>query len=98
MVRFMQNAIAAIVVFFVLSLAYAIFSPIIHSTMEPLVDNALYTLQSSPIEGNNYAQLYSAKVMIVAFFDLFSFAMSFIILFWLIMSAMRRENDDYYVQ
>ena len=98
MVRFLQNAITAIVVFFVLGLAYAIFSPIIHGTFEPLVDNALYTLQSSSIPGNNAAELYSAKVMIVAFFDLFAFAMSYILIFWLIMSAMRRENDDYYVQ
>jgi hypothetical protein len=82
---FIKTWVAAIVVFFVLNLTYAIFSPIMNQTFSDLVD----------IYAWNNAQLLSAKIMIMGFFNLFPYIMSFMILFWAVVQSLRREEDVY---
>lgn len=80
---FIRTWIAAIVIFFVLNLTYAIFSPIMNQTFSDLVDIYAY----------NNGQLLSAKILIIGFFNLFPFIMSFMILFWAVVQSLRREED-----
>lgn len=82
---FIKTWVAAIVVFFVLNLTYAIFSPIMNQTFSDLVDMYAW----------NNAQLLSAKIMIMGFFNLFPYIMSFMILFWAVVQSLRREEDVY---
>jgi len=82
---FIKTWVAAIVVFFVLNLTYSIFSPIMNQTFSDLVD----------IYAWNNPQLLSAKIMIMGFFNLFPYIMSFMILFWAVVQSLRREEDVY---
>jgi len=82
---FIKTWVAAIVVFFVLNLAYAIFSPIMNQTFSDLVD--LYAW--------NNAQLLSAKILVLGFFNLFPYIMSFMVLFWAVVQSLKREEDVY---
>jgi len=82
---FIKTWVAAIVVFFVLNLTYAIFSPIMNQTFSDLVDMYAW----------NNPQLLSAKIMIMGFFNLFPYIMSFMILFWAVVQSLRREEDVY---
>lgn len=82
---FIKTWVAAIVVFFVLNLTYAIFSPIMNQTFSDLVDIYAY----------DNAQLLSAKIMVMGFFNLFPYIMSFMILFWAVVQSLRREEDVY---
>lgn len=101
MVAFLRNGVTVIVVFFILSLSMSIFSPIINNTLSDLVDIAIY--DNAVQEGNNgpqtsyYASLYSAKTLIVNMFNLSPFAISITLLVWYVLSALRREESDYYV-
>lgn len=81
--QFIRTWIAAIVIFFVLNLTYAIFSPIMNQTFSDLVD----------IYAWNNAQLLSAKILVIGFFNLFPFIMSIMILFWAVVQTLRREED-----
>jgi len=80
---FIKVWISAIVVFFVLNLTFAIFSPIMNQVFSDLVDQYAW---------NNPA-LLSAKTLTLGFFNLFSFIMSFMILVWAVISSLRREED-----
>jgi len=80
---FIKTWVAAIVVFFVLNLTYSIFSPIMNQTFSDLVDIYAY----------DNAQLLSAKIMVMGFFNLFPYIMSFMILFWAVVQSLRREED-----
>jgi hypothetical protein len=82
---FISTWVAVIVVFFVLNLTYSIFSPILNQTFSDLVD----------IYAWNNPQLLSAKVLILGFFNLFPFIMSFMILFFGVAQSMKREDDIY---
>ena len=82
---FIKTWVAAIVVFFTLNLTYAIFSPIMNQTFSDLVDIYAY----------NNAQLLSAKILVIGFFNLFPFIMSFMILFWAVIQSLKREEDVY---
>jgi len=82
---FIKTWVAAIVIFFVLNLAYAIFSPIMNQTFSDLVD----------IYAWNNAQLLSAKILVLGFFNLFPYIMSFMVLFWAVVQSLRREEDVY---
>lgn len=82
---FIKTWVAAIVVFFVLNLTYAIFSPIMNQTFSDLVDQYAY----------NNAQLLSAKILVIGFFNLFPYIMSFMVLFWAVISSLKREEDVY---
>lgn len=83
--QFIRTWIAAIVIFFVLNLTYAIFSPIMNQTFSNLVDIYAY----------NNPQLLSSKILIIGFFNVFPFVMSIMILFWAIIQSLRREEDIY---
>jgi uncharacterized membrane protein YedE/YeeE len=80
---FIRTWIAAIVIFFTLNLTYAIFSPVMNQTFSDLVD----------IYAWNNPQLLSAKILIIGFFNLFPFIMSFMVLFWAVIQSLRREED-----
>lgn len=82
---FIKTWVAAIVVFFVLNLTYAIFSPIMNQTFSDLVD----------IYAWNNAELLSAKILVMGFFNLFPYIMSFMILFWAVIQSLKREEDIY---
>lgn len=82
---FIKTWVAAIVIFFVLNLCYAIFSPIMNQTFSDLVN----------IYAWNNPQLISAKVMVLGFFNLFPYIMSFMILVWAVLQSLRREQDVY---
>lgn len=82
---FIKTWVAAIVVFFVLNLTYAIFSPIMNQTFSDLVD----------IYAWNNAELLSAKILVMGFFNLFPFIMSFMILVWAVIQSLKREEDVY---
>jgi len=101
MVAFIRNWLTVVIVFFILSLAWAVFSPLMNGTFNDLVDQAIGT--NANLQGNNgdqvsyYHQLYSAKTLIIGFFNLFPFALSCILLSWAILSSLRKEESDYYV-
>ena len=99
MVKFMQNAVTAIVVFFVLSLAMAIFSPVINHSLSGMVDDQIYANQMA--SGNNgdqtayYASLSNSKHLIVTFYNSSPYFISVTVLVWMTLSAMRKEQSDY---
>jgi hypothetical protein len=82
-------------------MAMAIFSPIINVTLSSLVDHAIYEGQSH--SGNNgdqsayYASLWSAKKLVVAIFNLTPFTVSVLLLSYMILAPLRKEDSDYYV-
>jgi hypothetical protein len=80
---FIKTWVAAIVIFFVLNLTYSIFSPIMNQTFSNLVD----------IYAWNNAQLLSAKTLVVGFFNIFPYIMSFMILVWAVIQSLKREED-----
>jgi type IV secretory pathway TrbL component len=82
---FIKVWISAIVIFFVLNLTFAIFSPIMNQVFSDLVDQYAW----------NNAALLSAKTLTLGFFNLFPYIMSFMILVWSVVSSLRREEDTY---
>lgn len=101
LVAFIRTWITVVVVFFILSLAWAVFSPLMNGTFNDLVDHAIGT--NANLQGNNgenlqyYYQLHSAKTLIVGFFNFFPFALGCILLTWAVLSSLRKEESDYYV-
>jgi cbb3-type cytochrome oxidase subunit 3 len=100
MVRFIGTWVTVIVVMFVLSLSWSIFSPLLNQTFSDLVDHAIFDNQElSAANGHHvsyyYASLYASKNMLLAFFNLFPFILSTIALIWAVLSAMRKEESDY---
>jgi hypothetical protein len=87
MVRFVGVWVSALVTFFVLCLEQAVFSSIINQTLSDLVD--IYAWHNAP--------LMSAKILVVGFYNLFPYILSFTILFWATISPLRREESDVYV-
>lgn len=85
MVNFIKVWVSAIVTFFVLNLTYAVFGGIFNNCLSDLVDIYAY----------DNAQLLSAKVLVLGFVNLFPFIMSFMILFYAVVSSLRRETDEY---
>ena len=85
MVEFIRTWVTIIVVFFALNLSFAVFSPIINQTFSDLVD----------IYAWNNAELLSAKIMVVGFFNLFPFIMSFTLLVWGVLNSLRREEGEH---
>jgi len=77
--------ISSIVIFFILNLSFAIFSPIMRVTLSSLVDQ--YAFQN--------ASLLSAKNLILLFFSFFPYAMSIMILVFAVLSSLKREEDAY---
>jgi hypothetical protein len=100
MVQFIRTWIVVICVFFILFLAYAIFSPIVNNTFGNMAESAIYNgQQASGANGDQssyYASLYSSKVMVVGFFNLFFYVMAEILLAYGVLNSLRRENDNYY--
>jgi hypothetical protein len=98
MSKFIGVWITIAVAWLALSLAYAIFSPVMNNTLDPLVDDAIYNGQShSGANGDQhvfYDGLFSSKTMVTLFFNLFGFAMGWILIIWGILSALRREEDS----
>lgn len=103
MVRFISVWIEIVVVFFILSLSWAIFSPILNNVFSDLVDQVIWENQQIPsnndqVAADNYLhQLYVAKQLILGFFNLFPFALGCILLVYGVLSSLRREEADYYV-
>lgn len=87
MSNFIKVWVSAIAVFFTLNLTYSIFSGIMNQCFSELVDIYAY----------DNPQLLGAKTLVVAFFNLFPYVMSFMILFWAVVSSLRREDDTYRV-
>ena len=99
MVKFMQNLVTVIVVFFILSLTMAIFSPIVNKSLSGLVDDQIYKNQIA--SGNNgdvgyyYASLSSAKHLVLTFYNFSPYAISTMLLVWMTLSSLRKEQSDY---
>jgi hypothetical protein len=102
MVQLIRTWVTAIVVLIVLNLTYAIFSPIVHTTLNNLVLIELYNAQQYSLATNPtdvayfYNSLNTARGMVTGFFDLFPFIMSGVVLFWAMLQTLRREDDSYY--
>jgi hypothetical protein len=102
-VKFVSTWVTVVVVLFVLNLTYAIFSPIIHTTLNDLVLIHLYNAQQISLINNfhgdqsaYYASLNTARAMVVGFFDLFPYILSAVVLIWAVLQSLRREDDSYY--
>jgi len=99
MVKYMQNVVTALIVFFVLSLTMSIFSPVINKNLSPMVDDQIYANQMA--SGNNgdvgyyYASLSNAKHLVTTFYNFSPYAISVTLLVWMTLSAMRKEQSDY---
>jgi hypothetical protein len=68
--------ISAVVLFVILNLAFAIFSPVMNQVFSSLVDQYAY----------NNAQLLSAKHLVLLFFNAFPYFMSMVILIFAVLS------------
>ena len=99
MVRFTEAWLTIVIVFWVLSIAWAIFSPVLNSTLSPLVDDAIYDGQThSGANGDQsayYASLYSAKTLILLMFNWFPFCMSTLLAMYGILVPLKKEQSDY---
>lgn len=82
---FIYTWLAVIVIFIILNLCWAIFSPIMNQTFAGLVDQYAY----------NNAQLLSAKTLVMAFFNIFPWIFSMFLLGWAVIQTLRREEDQY---
>jgi hypothetical protein len=82
---FIKTWVSALVIFFILTLAYAIFSPLINTTFSDLVD----------VYAWNNPQLLSAKHLVVLFFNGFSYFCAVVILIWATIASLKREEDQF---
>lgn len=101
MVNFIKVGVVVVATFFILNLTMAIFSPIINVTLNGLVDQAIYENQVK--SGNNgdqsqyYGQLAGAKNMVVNMFNITPYIISILLLCYMVLSPLRKEESDYYV-
>jgi len=75
--------ISAVVLFVILNLAFAIFSPVMNNVFKSLVEQYAY----------NNAALLSASKLVLLFFNAFPYFMSMVILAFAVLSSLRREED-----
>jgi len=77
--------ISAVVIFFILNLAFSIFSPVVNKVLLSLVQQYAY----------NNPSLLSAAHLVVLFFNGFPFFMAIVILIFAVLSSLRREEDRF---
>lgn len=103
MVQIIRTWVMAITFLIVLNIAFAIFSPIVNSTLNDL---AIQEIQNNSVKDalhphNNgmntfyYQQLNSARLLVVNMFNIFGVIISFVIIVWAILQSLRREEDTY---
>ncbi len=105
MVQFLRIGVVVVATFFILSLTMAIFSPIVENVLSDLVDRAIYDNQQKSLDLGSphgdvsmyYHSLYSAKILIVNMFRLMPYTVSVLLLAYMILAPMRREESDVYV-